>query len=222
MSGDSYQIIGAINNAGMTNIVVKLYPITYYINSNPEAQNEERLTKSNSEDWNHSNVDKTPLIHLSHVHKPVNSDPETSLLIKEATSRVAIIGEGTANGYKVENVVVVVADNSLLSNAFNFAVKMRSVGGILHTRNVGLQPSNWVEEDLVQSVVVACRSDSGSIGGAHALSLEQITVYQVQTELEGSAWIKSPASDAVVSRSDREPGIRVTRGEGEGGAQGSS
>jgi hypothetical protein len=156
----------------MTNIVVKLYPITYYINSNPEAQNEERLTKSNSEDWNHSNVDKTPLIHLSHVHKPVNSDPETSLLIKEATSRVAVIGEGTANSYKVENVVVIIADNSLLSNAFNFAVKMGSVGGVLQTRNVSLRPSNWVEEDLLQSVVVTCSSDSGSVAGAHALGFE--------------------------------------------------
>jgi hypothetical protein len=111
-------------------------------------------------------------MYLSYGHKIANSDPEISLSIEEAASRVAVIGEGTTDCYKVENVVVVIADDSLLSNAFNFAVKMGSVGGVLQTRNVSLRPSNWVEEDLLQSVVVTCSSDSGSVAGAHALGFE--------------------------------------------------
>jgi hypothetical protein len=144
------------------------------------------------------------------------------LLIEEPTGKVAVIGHCTTYGYKVENIVVIIADNSLLSNAFDLTVKMRSVGGVLQTRNESLGSSNWVEEDLLQSIVVACRSDSGSISGAHALRLQQIAVNQVQTELESSAWIEGPASDAIVSGRDREPGVGITRSEGEGRTKGST
>jgi hypothetical protein len=84
---------------------------------------------------------------------------------------------------------------------------MRSIGSVLQARNISLRASNWVEEDLLQTVVVACSANSGSIAGALALGLEEITIDRVQTELESGTLIKCPTGDTVGSGSDRKPGV---------------
>jgi hypothetical protein len=95
----------------------------------------------------------------------------------------------------------------LLRDTLNLAVKMRSIGSVLKARNISLRASDWVEEDLLQAVVVACRANSGGIASALALGLEEIAIDRVQTELESGALIECPTGDAVGSRSDRKPGV---------------
>ena len=77
----------------------------------------------------------------------------------------------------------------------------------MQARNIGLQSPNWVEEDLLQAVVVACSANGGSIAGALTLALEEVTIDRVQTEFESGALIKSPTGDTVGSRGDRKPGV---------------
>ena len=126
-------------------------------------------------------------------------------MVKEATGSIAVARIVAANGHKVQNVKVVIANNSLLKNVLDLAIKMRSVGGVLRTRGVSLRSSNRVEEDLLQSVAVGCSGHSGSVPGARALSFEEVAVALVQLELEGSGLVEGPAGDAVDAGGDGQP-----------------
>jgi len=126
-------------------------------------------------------------------------------LVKEATGSIAVTRIVTANGYKVQNVKVVITNNGLLKNVLDLAIEVGSVGSVLRTRGVSLRSSNRVEEDLLQAVAIGCRSNSGSVPDAGALSFEEIAVALVQLELEGGGLVEGPAGDAVDAGGDGQP-----------------
>lgn len=143
------------------------------------------------------------------------------LLIEEATGRVAISRGASSDRHEIQNVIVVIADKGLLCNTLDLAIKVRCVGSVLRTRDVRLRSSNRVEEDLLQSIAVGCRSHGGSIAGALALGFQEEAIALVELEPEGGGLVEGPAGDAVEARRDGQPRVRVTGGEREGRSQGS-
>lgn len=138
----------------------------------------------------------------THIHLTASQD---SLLVEEATGQITIARTSSTNGNQVENVEVVTAHNSLLCNTIDLAVEVRRIGSVLCTRDVRLRSSDRVEEDLLQSVAIGCRSNSGSVASALTLGFEKVAVVLVQLELEGGGLVEGPAGDTVDAGSDGEP-----------------
>ena len=127
------------------------------------------------------------------------------LLIEEAAGQIAIARTPSTDGNQVENVEVITAHNGLLCNTVDLAVEVRRIGSVLCTRDVGLRSSDRVEKDLLQSVAIGCRSNSGSVASALTLGFEKVAVVLVQLELEGGGLVEGPAGDTVDAGSDGEP-----------------
>lgn len=126
-------------------------------------------------------------------------------MVEEAAGSIAVARGVTAYRHQVQDIVVVITDKSLLKNTLDLAIKMRSVCGVLRTRDIRPRSSNRVEEDLLQSVAIGCSGHSGSVAGAGALSFEKIAVALVQLELEGGGLVEGPAGDAVDAGGDGQP-----------------